>query len=133
MSYVSIATAIYNLLLEIPELQAVYLKEPAELLRFPCATVSSAEHENVAQDTAANRRRFSHVIRLYHKQDSANTVEPIMRDIADKVIAKLEANVSLQNSCDYSTPTRGVWARPEREVPVLLVEITVDAYKRVNR
>jgi hypothetical protein len=133
MSYVAIATAIKNLVDEVTELLVVYEKEPPELLQFPCATVSSIEHENVAQDTAANRRRYSHMVRLYHKQDSANTVETILRDLADKVIAKLEANVDLQGSCDYSTPNRGTWRNAEREVPVKVVEITVDAYKRVNR
>lgn len=133
MTYVTIASAIQTLVDEITELQAVYDKEPAELLVFPCATVSSAAHEDVANDTAANVRRFTHIIRLYDKQDSTNAAETTLRDIADKVIAKIEGNVSLNSTCDYARPTRGVWVQAEREVPVKVVEITVDAFKRVNR
>jgi hypothetical protein len=53
--------------------------------------------------------------------------------MADLVITKLEANLSLQGTCDYSYPSRGLWRTAEREVPVKVVEIQVDAYKRVNR
>lgn len=133
MSYSNIATAIYNLLGEITELKAVYSKEPAELLKYPCATVSSFGHQNIFSDTAANKRKYSHIIRIYYKQDSDNTAETILRSIADLVITKVEGNLTLQSTCDFATPSEGVWKQGEREVPVKVVEITVDAYKRVNR
>jgi len=133
MSYVAISYAIVSLLSEITELLAVYSKEPAELLKYPCATVSSISHQNVPNDTAANRRCYSHIIRLYYKLDSANDAEGILRSIADLVIDKLESHVSLNDTCDYSTPSKGIWRSAEREVPVKVVEITIDAYKRINR
>lgn len=133
MTYVNIGNEIFTLLDEITELQAVYNKEPAELERYPCATVSASAHENQAGDTAANIRRFSFIIRLYYKLDGTNDAEAILRDMADKVIAKIESNVSLNGSCDYARPTRGIWTQGEREVPIKVVEITVDAFKKVNR
>jgi hypothetical protein len=133
MGYVSISKGIVTLLETITEISETYNHEPKELGQFPCATVTSLEHNNTVNDLAANRRVYTHVIRCYYRTDIAEDAETILRGIADKVIETIEANISLDGSCDFSSPTRGRWGYVDREIPLRYFEINVDAYTRVVR
>jgi hypothetical protein len=56
-----------------------------------------------------------------------------LQGIADAIISAIEANVTLNGACDFARPTASKWLYAERELPVRIVEITVEATKRVNR
>ena len=133
MSYVTIAAQLKILLQTITELNQIYDYEPKELLKYPCATITSSGHRNEFNDLAANRRVFTFIIRIYNRTDSASDAETIMRTVADRVISVVEGNITLNGSCDWASPTEGKWGFAEREVPVRICEITVEAVKRVNR
>ncbi len=134
MSYVSIAAQIKALILTITEVNVVYDYNEKQLDKFPAVTISMAGHENEFNDLAANRRIFRFFVRVYVRSDSDSDAERILRIVADKVIEKIEGNVTLNGSCDFAMPTR---SNPpvflEREVPVYMLEMTVEARKRVNR
>lgn len=133
MTYVSIAVQLKTLLQSITELSTIYDYEAKELNQYPCATLTASSHKNDFQDTAANRRSFVFTVRLYNRTDSASDGERIMRVVADKVMQTIEANVTLNGSCDWATPSEGVWGYQEREVPVRVCEITIVVLKRVVR
>lgn len=133
MSYVTIAAQLKTILQTITELNQVYDYEPKELLKYPCATITSTSHKNEFNDLAANRRIFTFTIRIYNRTDIASDAETIMRIVADRVITTIEGNVTLNGSCDWASPTEGKWGFAEREVPVRICEIAIEAAKRVNR
>ncbi len=133
MTYVSISGQIKTLLESITELNAVYDYEEKNLQKYPCATITAVAHKNEFVDLAANKRRFTFIIRLYNRTDSASDGERIMKIVADKVMQKIESNVTLGGSCDFAIPSEGKWGYQDREVPVRVCEITVEALKRVNR
>lgn len=133
MTYVSIAAGIVAKLGTVTELEQVYNHEPKELAKFPCATVTAFSHTDVFADTAANTRQFTFMIRLYFRTDTAQDAETVLRNVADKVIAKIESDVTLNGSCDFARPSEGRWLFQQREVPVRVVEITIEALKRLNR
>lgn len=134
MSYTTIATQIVVLLNEIDEISVVFDHEPnGELGQFPAATVKSLGHENIFNDTAANKRKYSHRIRCYYRSDDAAQAETMLRSLADLIITKFESNFRINNTCDYSSPTIGKFFGGDREVPTAYVEIYIDAYKRQLR
>ena len=135
MSYVSIRNALVSKLQELQpaDLVAVYNHIPKELKDYPCATVRNIGHKNIPNDTAANRRQFSFLITLFYRTDVAQDAETILSDIADKVITKLESDVTLNATCDFTTATEGRWDYLEREIPLRFCEMTITAVKRVNR
>ncbi len=133
MSYVSISAQIVALLQTITELNQVYAYEPKELNKYPCATVSALSHKDEFNDTAANIRKFTFIIRIYTRTDSASDAESVMQNVVDKVMAKIESSVTLNGTCDFARPTEARWMYGEREVPVRICELTVEANKRVNR
>lgn len=134
MSYVSIAAQIKVILQTITEINVVYDYNEKQLDKFPAVTISMAGHDNEFGDLAANKRIYRFFVRLYVRSDSDSDAERILRIIADKVIEKIENNVTLNSSCDFANPTR---ASPptflEREIPVYMLEMTVEVRKRVNR
>lgn len=135
MSYVSISSAIATLLNTVTELNQVTEYEPKEVKKYPAAAITPLGHDNAPYDIAANRRVFSFIVRLYYRIDDGvgTTYEGVMRDLVDKVLNKLESSVTLNGSCDFSLATKAKWLFQEREVPVRVVEISIDAVKRVNR
>lgn len=133
MTYVSIASGITAKLQTVTELEQVYNHEPKELAKFPCATVTAFSHTDVFADTAANTRQFTFMIRLYFRTDVAQDAETVLRVVADKVIEKIESDITLNDSCDFARPSEGKWLFQQREVPVRVVEITVEALRRLNR
>lgn len=133
MSYVSIAAAIIAKLQTVTELEQVFSHEPKELAKFPCATVTALSHVDTFADTAANQRAFTFIIRLYFRTDVAQDAETILRNVADKVIAKIESDVTLNGTCDFARPSEGNWLYQTREVPVRVVEVTIECLKRLNR
>ena len=133
MNYVTIAAQLVTLLGEVSELNRVVNHEPKELGEYPCATVAAAAHVNAFQTTGGNDRRYAFTVRLYYRTDVAQDAETVLRDVTDKVIAKLEANVTVANVWDIARPTEARWFYQEREVPVRVVELTVEFKKYVNR
>lgn len=133
MTYVSIAAGIMARLQTVSELEQVYNHEPKELAKFPCATVTAFSHADIFADTAANTRQFTFMVRLYFRTDVAQDAETVLRSVADKVIEKIESDVTLNGSCDFARPSEGKWLFQQREVPVRVVEITVEALRRLNR
>jgi hypothetical protein len=132
MSYEDIGNAIYSMLGGITEFDIVYNYEPNELKKFPCATVSALSHANTFNDTAANRREFLFVVRVYFRRDMTD-YENVMRKVVDLIITTIEADPSLTGACDFAEPTESKWLFQEREVPVRVCEVTINAIKRLNR
>jgi|SRR5581483_10907864 len=133
MSYITIGTEIYNLLNTITQINILYQHEPKELKEYPAVTISALGHKNIPHDTAGNVRQFQFMIRAYYRTDIAGDAESILRDLADKIITKLEGSVSLNGSCDYTRATEAKYFFGEKEVPMRWVEIMIEAVKRVNR
>ena len=133
MSYVAIADAIQTKLLTITDINIVYNHEPKELVEYPAATISARSHTNAFNDLCANVRRYVFIIRLYFRTDVAQDAETVLRDLADQVITIIEADPTIGGSCDFAIPTSGSWSFQTREVPVKVVEILVEARKRVER
>lgn len=133
MSYVAIGTEIKNVLLTITDFNLVYGYEPKELLKYPSATVTASSHEDSFSSTSKNQRNYKFAIRLYYRTDTAEDAEGILRDLTDQVIIILEANPSLNGSCDFARPISANWLYQEREVPVRVVEITLEALVRLPR
>lgn len=133
MSYTNIASAIVSKMETITEINQVYDHEPKELAEYPAITVSSAGHENVFNDTSSNRRVFIFNIRCYVRADDVSAAETLIRSMADKIIEKIESDVTIGGSCDFARPSKGKVTYPPREIPVQAIEITVEAVKRVTR
>lgn len=133
MSYVSISAQIKALLEGVTGLNEVYEYEPKELAKYPCATITAQSHQNLFNDTAANRRQYTFMIRCFYRTDDAAVAESTLQTIADAIISAIETNVTLNGACDFARPTAGKWLYAERELPVRIVEITVEATKRFNR
>lgn len=133
MSYVAIGTEIKNLLTTITEIKVVYDHEPKELKQYPASTVTALGHQNKPFDTGGNKRIYQFMIRTYYRTDVAADAESILRDLADKIITKLEGSVTLNGSCDFTNATEGKWFFGEKEVPVRWHEIMVEATKHVHR
>lgn len=135
MSYVAIEEKLVELVTEITEIQVVYNRDAKELKDYPAATVTALGHENSFQSVGVgggNNRMFSFAIRVFYPTSSED-VDGIIRDIADKVIVKLESNVKAEGVWDIMRPTRARFFYPERETPLLASEITVDIQKYVLR
>lgn len=133
MSYVAIDTQLRTILGTVSGLNAIYDHEKKELAKYPAACVTPAEHNNKPGDTAGNKRSYLFLIRLYIRVDEMDDYEATMRALVDDVITKIEANPTLNGACEYTQATNGKWLYQERELPVRVVEITVEANKRVNR
>ncbi len=133
MGYVSVTTKLASLLNEITDFQAVYQYEPNALSGYPAAIVIAVGHRDAFYDTAANRRTYSYLIKLLYRLDVDADAESILQQLTDQVIAKLEANVTVAGVWEIARPTQATWSFGEREVPVRVVELTVDIESRVLR
>lgn len=127
MSYTGISGGIKDILDDITDLKEVYAEEPQTLLGFPCATISAVSHADNFADTSRNQRTFIFTIRLYQRVNDVAHGESVLMGIADAVIEDIEEDPTLGGTCDFARPTRGNWTYVEREVPVRVCEITVEA------
>ena len=141
MSYVTLAAAIQSLLQTIPAIKVVYDYEPKELASedlsggYPAATVSALSHANAFNDIPANRRQYSFMVRLYYSTADGrdSDAETTLRSVVDGVITTLEHDVTLGGACDWARPTEGNWSYQEREIPLRVVEVTIECMKRALR
>ena len=133
MGYVSIANKLVELIDEVTEIEPVYNHEPSAIEVYPAAVVQAAGPRDRFNDTASNIRSFTFIVRLFYSADVDQDAETILRDVADKVIAKLEANVTGAGVWDIARPTEATWRWAEREIPQRIVELTVSIEQRVNR
>lgn len=133
MTYVSIGSQLKGILDSISEFNVVYEYEEKELAKYPAATITALSHTDEFNDTAANNRVFTFNIRLYFRTDTEEDAESILRDLTDKVIVAVENDVTLDNTVDFARPTGARWLFQEREVPVRVVEVTIEVVKRVAR
>jgi len=131
--YNAVATQIIAILNTISGINIVYDGEKKELKKYPAACVSFIGHQNKFNDSAANRRVVSFMIRVYYRSEDETDAEQTVRNIADAIVSAIESNVTLNGSCELATPTTGKGFYAEREVPVRGIEITIDAVKRVIR
>lgn len=133
MSYTTIAAGIVSLLGTIPSIKVVYPYEPKELVQYPAATVSSAEHTTAFSDTAHNKREYHFAVRLYFRADIESDAETVLRTVTDDVLTALASDTTLGGSCDWAIDTAAKWFFQEREVPVRMVELTIAATTRSLR
>lgn len=138
MNYTAIGQALQTLLQTISGMgSSVYNYEPFSIEKSPCITIRALGHKDKFADTAANIRNYQFMLTLCYRISEDNQIdcEAVLRDLTDSVLAVLEnkANISLNGTCDYIMPSTAVWGYQEREVPVRVVEITVEVFKRVNR
>jgi hypothetical protein len=82
---------------------------------------------------AANKRVYTFAVRCFVRTDNAADAERILRITVDKIITALESNVTLNSACDFASPTKGQFQFIERETPMLVCDITIEAKKRINR
>ena len=133
MSYASIAVQLEVILNTITELHEVFDHVPKQLTKFPCATISAISHTDSFTDLAANKRVYTFAVRCFVRTDNAADAERILRITVDKIITALESNVTLNGACDFASPTKGQFQFIERETPMLVCDITLEAKKRVSR
>lgn len=132
MSYVSILAKLIELLDTIAEIEQLSSYQPDTIQTYPAAVVTAAGHQDRFHDTAANIRAFTFTVRLYYRTDTEQDAESILQDLADKVIATLEANVTAAGVWDIARPTGASWTY-DPDNPIRIVEITVSIEKRVVR
>ena len=133
MTYLTISAQIVTMLNTISDFNAVYDSEKKELEKYPCATVTALSHENEFADTHHNIRRFNFNVRVYYRTADIDLSEGIMQGEVDNVIATIEADPTINGSCDFAVPTSSRWGWAEREVPVRYCEITISAQVRLLR
>jgi hypothetical protein len=135
MSYTTIRARIIELLEEISEIAVVTDHDPDKLAKYPAVTVEAGSHQDTFFDTAANQRNFSFLIRCYYPISSGRdqSAENRLSVVVDRIIEVLEAHVDEPGVWDIGRPTRAVWGKDEREVPIRFVEITFTAESRVVR
>ena len=131
--YTAIGDELKTILETITDFKIVYAYEAKELNKYPCATVTALAHTDEFIDTHHNTRLYSFAIRLYYRNDESANAERVLRALADEVITTVEGNVTLNNVVDWANPTSAIWTFAEREVPVRVAEITVEAQKRYLR
>ncbi len=133
--YLPVKNQIVAILQGVSSLKVVYGKEAKQLGQFPAACVSAMGHENAFHDLAANDKTYHHYVRIYFRTDEANDAdyEDVLESVADSVIAALEGNLTLNNTCDWAMPTSGNWGFGEKEVPVRYLELVVTSRARVVR
>jgi hypothetical protein len=132
MSYVAISAKLIELLDTIAEIEVLYNHQPDSIQTYPAAVVIASGHQDRFRDTAANIRAFTFLIRLFYRTDVEADAEGILQDLTDKVIAKLEANVSVTGVWDIARPLSGTWTY-DPDNPIRVVEITVNIEQRVLR
>lgn len=135
MGYVTIANKLVELVTAVSGFSSgrVYGYDPNLLGGYPAATITAIGHKNRFNDTASNIRQYQFLIRLWYRTKDDQNAEAILRDLTDKVLEKLEANVVVPGIWDKAVPTEAVWRTGEREGPILTSEITVMIEQRVNR
>lgn len=141
MSYTTIAAALTTLLRGVAALKVVYDYEPKEIASedllggYPAATVSALSHANSFHDLAANQRIYSFMVRLYYPTPDGRDAdaESTLRSVMDTIITTLEADVTLNGSCEWAKPTDASWSFQMREIPLRVVELTIECHKRVLR
>ena len=135
MTYTGIRAKIIDLLEAIPELAEVIDHDPDKLTQYPAATVEAASHQDSFYDTGANQRAFSFIVRCYYPISSGRDQSAETRLIAtvDAIVTTLEATVSVPRVWEIARPTRAVWSKDEREMPVRFCEITFTVESRVLR
>lgn len=134
MSYTNISKQIIEVLKTVNGLNAVYEHNEKNSEKFPYAIVLPESHDDTFNDTSSNVRSFTFNIFIIATTTDAQDSERIMRVLVDDVISKLEGNVKLNNSCDYSMPSSGRWGYSvDRNPPIRYCNITLTARKRVVR
>lgn len=135
MTYATTRTTIIDLLGTIPEIASVVDYDPDTLDQWPAVTVEAASHQNEFYDTATNRRVISFIIRCYYPLTNGRDqkAEARLCVVVDKILAMLETNVKIEGVWELGRPTRAVWGKDEREMPVRFCDITFTAESRVVR
>lgn len=131
--YYDIANGIKTILDTVTELKAVYANEPDLLEKYPAAAVLTRGHRDSVHDTAANRRNYIFNIRIYYRADILEDAENILRKVVDKVLSALEADITLGGTCDFHQATNGDWDYANKDVPVRVAVLTIEATVRRNR
>lgn len=91
-----------------------------KLTRCLAATVETGSHQDTFYDTAGNCRAFSFLIRCYYPLSSGRDQSARTRlcAVIDEVIATLEQNVTMPGVWENARPSRVVWDKDERAIPV---------------
>jgi predicted TIM-barrel enzyme len=84
----------------------IYDREVTDLNGTPAATVTPGELEGEVLDNYRNRRMLPVQIRIFIARDqiSAQLVEQALREIADELVDKLDADITLGGNCIYTRP-----------------------------
>ena len=133
MGYVAITAKIMELLGEISGIEKLYAYNPNELEVYPAVTVTAIGHKNRHNDTASNIRSYQYLIRVFYRLDQDDDAEGIVQDLTDQITEKLEANVTSNPEWHLAKPTEAVFRTGDRELPILVSEITAIFETRVNR
>ena len=136
--YKPIKDQIVAILQGVSSLKQVYGKEEKAPADFPAACISAKEHTSSFSSVGTggvNKREYHHFVKIYFRTDEKNDAdyEDILESTADDVIAALEANITLNDTCEYAVPTTGAWRFGTKQVPVRFLELTVTATVRVKR
>jgi hypothetical protein len=133
MSYVTLNAKIAELIRAVSDVAVVYEYDKKELANFPSVTVSPISHQNQMYDTAANKRNFTFIVRIYNRNDDTGASEATLLKLLDDITDALESKPTLEGACDIARATQAKWAYQDREVPVRVIELTIEASKRVLR
>ncbi len=136
--YKSIKDQIVAVLSGVTSLKHVYSKDPKSVEQYPSAGVFAMGHTGRFDSmglSGTNERVVQHVIRLYFRTDETNDpdYEDVLETVADDVLKALEANVTLNGSCEYSLPTTGNWSYGQKETPVRIFDIVQTSTLHLRR
>lgn len=129
MSYQSIGSALKTIVQGVSGFASVYDEAPTEMVPHPYALIIPTGHQSNFGSTQRNLREYNFQITLYHSQDIAG-YEAKLRQLADAVLDAVEANTSLNSTCEYNRVTSGSWGWVETQKPMRTVVFNVTAFKR---
>ena len=133
MSTTAIGNALKTILEGLNDFSVVYNYPEDELAQYPAAVIYYKGQGDSFHDLQANRRVIQFGIMIFIRNDSPEDAEESLRTVTDNVINALESNVTLNETCDWASPVSATVTPVEREIPVRVNEITVNAMCRVSR
>jgi hypothetical protein len=135
MNYTTIGNVLESILNTVPNIEVVYNYEPDELKVFPALTIQAAGHLGEFRSTNSNMRIFHFVLRLYLPAMNSRDeqVEADVRSLMDGVVAAIDSNPTLNNTCSFAEPSNARIQPADREVPVTVAEIDIMAKAFVAR
>lgn len=135
-TYNQIATALDNLLANVPNVKGHFAYEPQQMTVYPATTILPIGHRDEFKTLRDTKREYTFNIRIWGKLEETRTdTQTAVRDLADAVINTItsQANMSLGGLVEWSNLTEGKFVFVQKGGSFYVCELTYKAIVTFNR